>query len=129
VETFLIISGRNVLPAAPSPGPSETLRPDVRHGVGPAGEELLDDGLVCVVGLAGEELAELDPPDPSPELESDLEPHPVRSSASPPRSTPTVREVFVTLASIAAQDPDPCVEPPELGRGRGAVRPTREGVP
>jgi hypothetical protein len=100
----------------------------MRHGAAPAGEDAGEDGLVGLLGLAADELAELDALSLSPALDPDEEPHPVSSRASPPRTTAVQREVFDTFASIREHSANPCVEPPELGRGLEAAR-HREGVP
>src|SRR5436190_16243531 len=123
VETFLIISGKNVLPAAPSPGPSVTFNPDVRQGPGPLGEAA-DDDVEGADGLPADELADEELFEPLSEVESELEPQPPSSRSAAP-STTTVDEGFFTVASIEQNRRNTGVRRPVLGRGRERVSAAR----
>ena len=116
METFFINSGKNVLPAAPSPGPRVILSPDVRQGAGPEGEaEDVEDVADELDEEAAEELVAAELLDPPPAVESVSFPQPP-SSRSAAASRTTVSEGFVTPASIEQNHRNTCVRRPVLGR-------------
>jgi hypothetical protein len=99
IETFLTTSGKNVLPAAPSPDPRATLSPLVRHCGTPAGELEADDAddgeAEDDEGLPDAELAADEVLAPPLDADWDLLPQPPRSNTAA-KTSATAGEGFFT---------------------------------